>query len=55
MFDILGNEIVTLVNEQKSSGNYEVEFNGNNLSGGIYLCRLQADNFVACKKLTFLK
>ena len=36
VFDILGREVATLVNEQKSPGNYEVKFDGGKLSSGIY-------------------
>lgn len=42
VYDILGKEIATLVNEEKSPGNYEVEFNGNHLSSGIYFYSLKA-------------
>ncbi len=55
VFDIVGNEIATLVNERKSPGNYVVEFNGANLASGIYLYRLEATNFSNTKKLLLLK
>jgi 5-hydroxyisourate hydrolase-like protein (transthyretin family) len=56
VFDILGNEIATLVNEVKTAGNYEVEFtSANELSSGIYFYRLQAGNFVESKKMLLLK
>jgi hypothetical protein len=61
VYDILGNEVATLVNEEKSAGRYEVEFsagsfgNGNNLASGIYLCRMQAGNYVSIKKMMLLK
>lgn len=62
VFDILSKEVVTLVNEEKSPGNYEVEFNGNDLpagrqglTSGIYFYRLQAGDFVETKKMTLLK
>ena len=41
VYDILGNEIATLVNEEKSAGSYEVKFNANGLSSGIYFYNLQ--------------
>jgi CHRD domain/Secretion system C-terminal sorting domain len=55
VYDIIGNEIATLVNEEKQSGTYSVEFDATKLSSGIYLYRLQADNFIATKKLILLK
>ena len=42
VYDILGREVSTLVNEEKQVGTYKVEFNGNNLSSGIYFYRIQA-------------
>ncbi|MFN3872851.1 MAG: T9SS type A sorting domain-containing protein [Ignavibacterium sp.] len=44
VYDILGNEVTTLVNEEKEPGYYEVEFNAEGLSSGIYFYRLQSDN-----------
>lgn len=55
VYDILGNEVATLVNEFKKPGFYEVEFNGNNLSSGVYFYRIQADIFISTKKLILLK
>ena len=55
VYDLLGNQITTLVNEEKSSGKYEVEFNARNLSSGIYFYRIKAGNFVGTKKLILLK
>lgn len=55
IYDILGREVSTLVNEQKQSGFYEVEFNASELSSGIYFYQLQAGSFVATKKLILLK
>ena len=55
VFDILGNEIETLVNEEKPAGNYEVEFDASGLSSGMYLYKLQAGNFVETKKMILLK
>ncbi|MCC7095029.1 MAG: T9SS type A sorting domain-containing protein, partial [Ignavibacteriaceae bacterium] len=50
-----GREIAVLVNEEKHPGNYEIEFDGSNLSSGIYLYRLTAGGFSATKKLVLLK
>ena len=60
VFDVLGNEIETLVNEEKQSGTYEVEFNshsGNvrNLPSGIYFYTLQTENYFTTKKMILLK
>jgi len=55
IFDLLGKEIATLVNEEKSIGNYEIEFNGSNLSSGVYFYKMQSGAFVATKKLILLK
>ncbi len=56
VYDILGNEVATLVNENKSAGNYEVKFNARNLSSGVYIYRIQTSSgFVSTKKLVLLK
>ncbi|MDP3442266.1 MAG: T9SS type A sorting domain-containing protein, partial [Ignavibacteria bacterium] len=55
IYNILGAEVATLVNEIKQPGRYEVKFNGKNLASGVYLYRLQAGNYVTIKKLTLLK
>lgn len=53
--DILGREIATIVNEEKSAGKYSVLFNGNNLSSGIYFYQLIADDIILTKKFVFIK
>ncbi|MCL4279577.1 MAG: T9SS type A sorting domain-containing protein [Ignavibacteriaceae bacterium] len=55
VFDILGNAVATLVNEQKQPGTYEVEFNGTGLPSGIYFYKLKADNSIETKKMILLK
>ena len=63
VYDALGNEIATLVNEEKSSGTYKVEFNSQsshsrevwNLPSGIYFYELKAGNFADTKKMILLK
>jgi beta-glucosidase-like glycosyl hydrolase len=55
VYDVLGNEIATLVNEQKAPGNYSVEFDGSKYSSGIYFYRLQSGSFTATKKLILVK
>ena len=55
VYDILGGEVAKLVNEEKPAGNYNVEFNGSNLTSGIYFFRLQAGDYVDTKKMILLK
>lgn len=55
VFNILGEEIATLVNEEKPAGVYEVKFDGRNLPSGVYFYRLQAGKFMQTKKLIFIK
>ncbi len=55
IYDVLGNEIATLVNEEKPAGSYEVQFNGSALSSGIYFYTLRAGNFSSTKKLILMK
>ena len=55
IYDVLGNEVVTLVNEEKPAGIYDVEFNAQTLPSGIYFYKLQAGSLVKTKKMAFLK
>ncbi len=55
VYDVLGREVATLVNEEKHPGSYEIEFNGSSLSSGIYFYRLSASNFTQTKKLILMK
>ncbi|MBK7230424.1 MAG: T9SS type A sorting domain-containing protein [Ignavibacteriales bacterium] len=55
IYDVLGNEVVTLVNEYKSAGSYEIEFNASSLSSGVYFYKLQAGSFVQTKKMILMK
>ena len=55
VYDILGNEVATLVNEEKRLGVYEVEFNASSLASGMYLYKLQAGKFVQLKKMILIK
>lgn len=50
VFDILGNEIIMLVNGKHTPGNYEVEFDGSNLTSGVYFYRLQAGKYSETKR-----
>jgi len=55
VYDVLGNEIATLVNEEKPAGKYEVEFDGAGLPSGIYFYRIQTSSFHETKKMVFMK
>jgi len=55
IYDVLGNEIATLINEQKQPGTYEVEFSGTNLPSGIYFYQLKAGSFIDTKKMILIK
>ena len=55
VYDMLGREVTTLVNEQKTPGNYEVVFDGSGLSSGTYFYKLEAGNFTQVKKLLLIK
>ena len=55
LYDVLGKVVKTLVNEEKTTGNYSVNFNAARLSSGIYFYRLQAGNFVNTKKMILLR
>jgi len=55
VYDILGNEVLTLVNEDNPAGSYEVNFDAKGLSSGIYFYKLQAGSFVETKKMILLK
>ncbi len=55
VYDIIGREVGTLVNETKSPGSYTVNFNAASLASGVYLYRLQANKFVSIRKMILLK
>ena len=65
VYDVLGNEVATLVNEEKPAGSYEVEFsakggsasggNAYSLSSGIYFYKLQTGSFIKTRKMLILK
>jgi hypothetical protein len=55
IFDLLGKEIATLLNEEKSAGEYEIEFNASELTSGVYLYKLQMGKLAATKKMILLK
>jgi hypothetical protein len=55
IYDIIGNEITTLINEFHQSGKYKVDFNANSYSSGIYIVQMNAGRFIRTLKITFIK
>ncbi|MBE0652093.1 MAG: 5'-nucleotidase C-terminal domain-containing protein [Bacteroidales bacterium] len=55
VYDILGNEVATLVNEVKSPGNYAVDFDASAFASGVYVYTIRANNFVQSKKMILLR
>jgi hypothetical protein len=55
VYDQLGKEVATLVNEEKAAGSYEIEFNASSLASGVYYYRINAGNFVDTKKMILMK
>jgi hypothetical protein len=55
VYDVLGNEIATLVNEEKPPGNYKAEFDASLLPSGIYFYRIETEEFLKTKKMVLLK
>ena len=55
VYDILGNEVATLVNKEKPPGKYEIEFDASSLPSGIYFYQLKAGSFVETRKMILLK
>ena len=51
IYDVLGNEVASLVNEEKNAGSYQTEFNASNLSSGTYFYRLESGNFIQTRKM----
>ncbi len=55
IYDILGREVKTLVNEMQNAGSYNIEFNASNFASGVYFYRLESDNFTDIKKMILIK
>lgn len=55
VYDVLGNEVKTLINENKPAGRYTVTFDGSNLSSGIYFYKLESGSFIETKRMILLK
>ncbi|MFO7448479.1 MAG: T9SS type A sorting domain-containing protein, partial [Ignavibacteriaceae bacterium] len=55
VYDVLGNEVAELVNEEKPAGNHSITFNASGLGSGVYFYKLNAGNFSDTKKLILMK
>ncbi len=55
VYDVLGREVATLVNERQNAGSHSIVFDGSNLPSGVYFYRLIAGNFIETKKMTLIK
>jgi hypothetical protein len=55
IYNSLGSEIATLVNEVREAGSYEIQFNASNFSSGIYYYKIASGNFTETKKMILLK
>ncbi|NCS82737.1 MAG: T9SS type A sorting domain-containing protein, partial [Ignavibacteria bacterium] len=55
VYDVLGNEVATLVDEEKPAGDYEIEWNASAFTSGVYFYKLQADSFNKVMKMILTK
>jgi hypothetical protein len=55
IYDVLGNEVATLVDEYKEAGRYKLEYDASNLASGVYIYKLTAGSFVSSKKMMVIK
>lgn len=55
VFNLVGQEIETLVNEYQSAGKYDIEFNAKDLPSGIYLYKLQVNGYTSVKRMTLIR
>ncbi len=55
VYDVLGREIMTLINGYKNAGKYTVDFNASKLASGIYIYRIKSGDFISTKKMVLLK
>jgi len=55
VYDVLGNEVATLVDEYKAAGSYQINFNADGLSSGVYFYKLQIGSFIESKKMILLR
>ncbi len=55
VYDLLGREVAVLVNERKGAGRFDVEFDGTNLSSGVYICRLTAGSYSEARRMVLIR
>ena len=55
IYDVLGREVKTLVNEVKQAGKYTVEFNGHNYASGVYFYKIEVGKFTEVKRMVLVK
>ena len=55
IYDILGKEVATLVNEFKTSGNYTINFSASDHTSGVYFYKLESNDFIEVKKMLLIK
>jgi hypothetical protein len=55
VYNLLGQEVITLVDETKSAGSYKLSFDASSFTAGVYFYRLQTDSFIQTKKMILLK
>jgi hypothetical protein len=55
VYDVLGNEIATLVDEYRNAGSYEIEFDASQLSSGVYFYQINAGDFISTQKMILIK
>ena len=55
IYDVIGNEVATLVNEEKAAGEYEIVFNAEELPSGIFFYQLQTETSIITKKMNLIK
>ncbi len=55
VYDVLGRQVATLVDERKTAGSYDVTFDGSGLASGVYIYRLTAGSFVESRRMVLIK
>ena len=55
VYNMLGQKVAVLVEDFRNTGSYSIDFDASELPGGIYICKLQANNFTATKKMVLVK
>lgn len=55
VYDILGKKVMTLVNDERPAGEYQVQFNAKNLASGVYYYQLKIKDYISAKKMILIK